>query len=318
MLYCRLVMQEKINGSVPATGSAPPIAEEVSSHAAAAISRIDEKSIPEPLLRQVLLHFHRFDSSELSDSRVLESEVKRIVKKLAAKIEQVPPALRTPTEIDLQETHLGTVDPKTAELVHHTYHYLGSPRESGVHLGLYSGKISGEPKLITLVTLSDFDLPHMVDALPAGIGRDQVMVLARLFSFSWCPRNAMSHTLGLTFSWIRKHRPNVRILLTYLDPNLGFRGTIYRATNWFLFGREHKKRYLYLDGEYVTDRAMIRKYGTADLQKLRALLGSRIEKSREPLRPLEVYVYFLYPRDRAQYQGHTVHEFTPPAALVGG
>jgi hypothetical protein len=161
-------------------------------------------------------------------------------------------------------------------------------------------------------------LPHIVNALPSGIRREQVMVLSRLFSFSWCPRNAMSRTLGLTFSWVRNHRPDVRMLLTYLDPNLGFRGTIYRATNWVLFGRENKKRYLYLDGDYVTDRAMIKKCGTADLQKLEAMMGSRIASSREPLRPLEVYAYFLDPKERAKYNGDTVHEFTPPAELVGG
>jgi len=311
-------MQENIHRSVTASASAPANAEAVGPSLATAISRLDEKSIPESLLRQVLLHVHRFDSAELSSSGVLEHEVTRIGARLAAEIEQVPEELRHPVEVSLQGTHLDMVDPKTAELVHRTYHYLGSPRENGIHLGLYSDSVSGDPKLITLVTLSEFDLPHIVPALPSGIRREQVMVISRLFSFSWCPRNAMSRTLGLTFSWIRKHRPDVRMLLTYLDPNLGFLGTIYQATNWVLFGRENKKRYLYLNGDYVTDRAMIKKYGTADLQKLQALLGSQIARSREALRPLEVYAYFLDRKDRAKYGQGVAHVFIPPHALVGG
>jgi hypothetical protein len=311
-------MQQGFDKSVPASGSAPPIAEGIGASIAAAISRIDEKNIPESLLRQVLLHLHRFGITEISTLGVLEHEVSRIGERLAAKIAQVPVELRSPAEVNLQGTHLDIVDLKTAELVHRTYHYLGSPRENGIHLGLYSDRVSGDPKLMTLVTLSEFDLPHIVNALPSGIHGEQVMVLSRLFSFSWCPRNAMSHTLGLTFSWVRQHRPGVRMLLTYLDPNLGFRGTIYRATNWILFGRENKKRYLYLDGDYVTDRRMIKEYGTADLEKLEALLGSRIASSREPLRQLELYAYFLDPKDRAKHSQGFAHVFIPPHALVGG
>jgi hypothetical protein len=107
------------------------------------------------------------------------------------------------------------------------------------------------------------------------------------------------------------------MLLTYLDPNLGFRGTVYRATNWVLFGREKKTRYLYLDDNYVTDRRMIKEYGTADLLKLRPLLGSRITSSHEPLRPLELYIYFLDSEDRSRHNQSSVHEFTPPSELVG-
>ncbi len=284
-----------------------------------AISLIDTKIIPEALLRQVLLHLHRFSLAELTDPEVVGREVRRIEKRVAAKLERVPSDLKERAAVDLQSTYFKVVDSRIAELVHESYHYLGSPRRNGVHLGLFSPNSPPRlPKLMTLVTLSDFDLPHVIEALPSGIHSDEVLVLSRLFSFPWCPRNAMSRTLGNTFSWILKQRSNVKLLLTYLDPNLGFHGTIYRATNWILFGQEKKKRYLFLDGDYVTDRRMIRQFGTADLRKLASLLGSRLTSSQAALRPLELYAYFLDPRDRAKYNRGFVRELTPPSALVGG
>jgi hypothetical protein len=282
------------------------------------MSRIDETRIPESLLRQVLLQIHRFSIDELNTPGVLEREIGRVAERVNAKLEAVPDDLSQPFEVDLQSTHLGLVDSTTAELVHGAYHYLGSPRGNGIHLGLFSNTTLRRPHLMTLVTFSKFDLPHIVSGLPLGIRPEEVVLLSRLFSFSWCPRNAMSHTLGLTFSWVRKHRPEVRMLITYLDPNLGFRGTIYQATNWIFFGKENKRRYLYLDGNYVTDRAMIKQYGTADLQKLEALLGRRITSSKQPLRPLELYAYLLDRRDRAKHTPELPHVFTPPPALVGG
>jgi hypothetical protein len=230
----------------------------------------------------------------------------------------VPEHFKTAIPVDLRTTRLRSVEPQTAEIVHRACHYLGSFRGDSIHLGLYSDTDTGQhANLVSLVTLSNLDLPHVIPALPPGMKRDQVLVLSRLYSFPWGPRNTISYTLGRVFSWIREHKPDVRILLTYLDPNLGFQGTVYRATNWVLFGREKKNRYLYLDGNYVTDRRMIRDYGTADLTKLEPLLGNRITSSQQPLRPLEIYSYFLDRQDRSKQDQFPVHDFTPPSELVG-
>lgn len=282
------------------------------------VSYIPDNIQAERLLRTVLLHLHRFDLDQVKDPGVIEREVARVAEKARAQLDDVPEQFKTGTSVDLRETELRPVDPLTAEVVHRACHYLGSFRGDGVHLGLYSDiDVSQRAKLVSLVTLSNLDLPHVIPALPSGVKREQVLVLSRLYSFPWGPRNTVSYTLGRVFSWIRKHKPDVKMLLTYLDPNLGFQGTVYRATNWVLFGRERKSRYLYLDGNYVTDRRMISEYGTADLLKLGPLLGSRIASSQQPLRPLELYAYFLDSQDRNKHNPILVHEFTPPSELVG-
>jgi len=95
---------------------------------------------------------------------------------------------------------------------------------------------------------------------------------------------------------LRKKQPAIRLLLTYLDPNLGFTGSVYRSTNWFHFGRETKKPYYYSGSEYITTRELIRRHHTVDPLELLERDGELCRSSLELL-PLEVYGYWLS-RDR--------------------
>lgn len=269
---------------------------------------------------RLALQLHRFDDRQVGDFNCVISEAKRIAENIRARYRTLPKGLLAgpASPIALRSTRLGTVAAGTAASIHACLHYLGSPRGEGIHLGLLPLAEEGQfAQLLSLGTLSQFDLPHVASCLPFGIRPEQVLVLSRLFASPWAPRNTISHTLGRVRSWLREKRPDVRMLLTYLDPNAGFHGSVYRAANWSLFGIERKKRYLYLDGEYVTDRRMIREHGTADYQQLSSLLGKRIETSRTPLRPLELYVYYLDRRLQNRKGDERRREFVPPPSLVG-
>lgn len=271
------------------------------------------------LLRQFVLHVYRFKNAELACAE-MESECRRLAEKILRSRGELPYEFRSPAVpgVELRRTRLAEVDPQSALLIHSAYHYLGSFRGDGLHLGLYADSADEfGPRLCSVVTLSPFDLAHIADALPDGLSAEQVLVVSRVFAFDWCPRNTASYTLGRVFAWLRQRLPHVKLLLTYLNPNLGFRGTIYRATNWRLFGLEKKGRYLYLDSDYVTDRQMLRRFGTADFERLRLLLGDRIAASTASLRPLEVYAY---PLDRRVAWGDAAafaNEFEPSSKLVG-
>jgi hypothetical protein len=215
---------------------------------------------------------------------------------------------------ELSGAKLEALDPSLAQLLQENYHYLGSYRSDGVHFGL---NISGGRQLLSAVTLSPFDLPHLVDALPESIRPGEVMVLSRMLAFSWSPRNTISHTLSRVVDALRERLPHVKLLLTYLNPNLGFTGSSYKASNWLLFGKERKKRYLYFDTNYVTDRNMIELYGTADLYKLRSTVGDRITSSVQTLEPLRIYAYFLDTAMRRKFKGEFDYDFEPNSKVVG-
>jgi hypothetical protein len=171
---------------------------------------------------------------------------------------------------------------------------------------------------MSLVSLSPFDLWHIREALPYTIHPEEVLVLSRLFAYDTAPPNTVSFTLGRVFAWLQSHMPPIKALISYLNPNLGFRGTVYKATNWRLLGEEAKSRYLYIGGNYVTDRYAIKTYGTADARKLANVLGSAISTSVRQLLPLQIFIYFLDPSLRAAAPPTFGNHFVPDSALVGG
>src|SRR5260370_4549700 len=100
-------------------------------------------------------------------------------------------------------------------------------------------------------SLNTFYLRHLVpSSIPPTMARGSV-VLSRLLALPGAPQNSLSRLIGGVFDWLRKHDRSVETVLTYNNPNLGFRGTIYRATNWQMLGFEDKRPDMLLDGDDV-------------------------------------------------------------------
>ncbi len=186
---------------------------------------------------------------------------------------------------------LGLVSVELASLYHSEFHYLASPRPEGVHLGLHA---PGQPPACVL-SFAPFDLDHLTPQLPAGIRPDQILVLTRQVTVGNAPRNTWSYTFARACRWLRAHRPATRLLITYLDPNLGFAGASYLAANWSYFGDERKGRYVFVDGVPVTNRELVARYGTARYDDLAERLGGRVRRTDCPLVPLKL---LMFPLDR--------------------
>jgi hypothetical protein len=272
------------------------------------------------LERQILLHLARFPLPERIMREQIWKEARRIAARLAERRMQAPPEITVTglAGVEFRRTHLDLVDSDLAQAVHTAFHYLGSPRYEGIHLGLYA-ELPGyrRPRIMSLVSLSQFDLWHIREALPYAIHPEEVLVLSRLFAFDTAPPNTVSFTLGRVFAWLQTHMPPIKALISYLNPNLGFHGTVYKATNWRMLGEEAKSRYLYIGGNYVTDRYAIKTYGTADARKLTNVLGSAFSTSERQLLPLQIFIYFLDPSLRAAAPPTFGNHFVPDSTLVG-
>jgi hypothetical protein len=66
--------------------------------------------------------------------------------------------------------------------------------------------------------------------------------LARLWVEDWMPLNTESWLLGQAVRYVKKNRPDVRFLVSYADPSVGHKGTIYKAGNWKADGRTDDER----------------------------------------------------------------------------
>jgi hypothetical protein len=162
------------------------------------------------------------------------------------------------------------------------FHYLGSHRSPGAYYGAFD---SHEGQLVSVIVTADLDMPAVAKLLT---NTAPTRVVARMFSFTGAPRNTLSRLLAfvareeaVTFG--------ARQLVTYVNPQLGFTGSTYRASGWSLLGYEPGTHYLYLDGNYITDRELVRRFGSSDYLALRQRLGDRIDASRIELEPLLVF-----------------------------
>jgi hypothetical protein len=136
---------------------------------------------------------------------------------------------------------------------------------------------------MALATLSPMDIGNLEPLFPVEDSRKRCLVLSRLFAFDWAPRNTISFLLGQMSRWAASEAPEVDWLLTYLNPNLGFTGASYQASNWSLI-LEMAVRYAYLDDDYITFRALM----AVPPERRQAL-----RYSQYALQPLKLFRYGL-------------------------
>lgn len=182
-----------------------------------------------------------------------------------------------PEAPSLSELEVRIIKQQDAEPVLAHFHYLRSFREDSVSVAaLYKHRI------VALCSVSPLDLSALARRLRIDSFREAAMI-SRVFAFDWAPRNVISYLLARTDE-SKAVSSNVRVLLTYLNPNMGFTGASYKAANWVQLGLETGTRYAYLHGEYITDRR---------LSSLPPFERHSVEYSQMPLLPLEVMGRFI-------------------------
>lgn len=267
------------------------------------------------LLHRALQQLSRFSDTELQDKKIVSKEIERCAQRLKG-VKRKYQHFFEPSQksVGLRELSFRKVPKSVASIVNRKFHYIGYNRSKSIYLGFFLDDMKGQGKLVSMITLSPFDLEHVRSFLPEGITSKNVLVVSRIFAFDWAPKNCISFMMGRMFSWLRQNKPQIKFLLTYLNPNVCFSGTSYKASNWILFGREPGLKYAYLDGEYITLRALREKFNTSDLNYLKSLLQNRLEFSIQPLAPLRLYAYFLDKHLKNAWQEPIDFRKEPPIA----
>ena len=266
------------------------------------------------LLKQSLLHLPRFSSSDLSYNSILQSEVMRLANRMKEARRGYEHFQKAPQDLALDDLEIDHVAENIAKIIHEKFHYIGQYRKNSEHIGLFY-KTKDERRIVGLISFSKFDLSHLTTYF-ANLEINKIMVVSRIFSFDYAPKNFVSFMISKSIDKLRNANHDVSLLLTYLNPNLGFRGTTYRASNWKLFGKEEITRYVYLDGNYATLRALREYYGITDLQTLESKLGKRLTYSVQPLEPLQIFVYPLKKHLKGEFSKDTNNSISkdPPIA----
>jgi hypothetical protein len=236
------------------------------------------------LVHRTLLHLPRENPSAVTPQSI-EAETRRLARR--AQQECAPFAGRIPPNnpVSLDSLDFGEVDIEPANTIVRCFHYIGSSRPLAAALGAYRPPnvrtLSELP--VILLGLSDFDLGNIAGACPS-LNRGSVIVLSRVYSFASAPRNALSRGLRQVRAWLRIHRPSVRWIVTYVNPNLGFRAASYRADNWQLLGQEPFMPSYDRTGDYITPR------GVATTREANEHPGLQPGDSAWALKPLQVFI----------------------------
>jgi len=251
------------------------------------------------ILRQVLLHLPLYRNLEPSqDGRIDVRKHSKVIDNEIVRLAQMLISDRTQSDLNsliprgalcaVSDLHFGPVDDDIACSLFGTYHYLRSPRHDATSWGLFDPSHSSDIP-VALASISPCDLYNLEPSLVRmGLGGlEEAVVLSRVLGTRELPTNVMSVLLSRVAQRIRGEWPTVRLLLTYLNTNVGFRGASLVAANWFVFARENKEHYLYENGQYKTERHFLAKYGTVNVESLRGM--ANVQHSQWALDPLHVF-----------------------------
>lgn len=127
---------------------------------------------------------------------------------------------------------LKVISAKEAKRVVIANHYSGKVyTKSRLHIGVFfAGRIEGAMQ---------FGPPldqRKVNGLVSGTSWQGMMELNRMAFSETLPRNSESRALGIAFKLIRRHRPDIKWILSYSDATRCGDGTIYRASGFVLTG----------------------------------------------------------------------------------
>ena len=123
-----------------------------------------------------------------------------------------------------------------------------------------------------------------------------ILELTRLFIHDGYGKNIESLALGKSFDWLKQNAPNIKALLSYSDPKVSHKGTIYQATNWIYQGNKTKilesRQFKFEEhGDWLHSRTVSAQYGTNGVPALTKKVGHTFWWRVEP--PKHRYVYIL-------------------------
>jgi hypothetical protein len=147
-------------------------------------------------------------------------------------------------------------------------HYSGKVvNNSSLHLGVFlNGALLGAMQFGPPLQRSSM-LP-----LVEGTEWNQMLELNRMAFDDRLPRNSESRAMGVAFRLIRRHRPDIKWILSFSDGTQCGDGAIYRASGFVLTAiKQNGSIFRMPDGSTVVDMAL--RPGVAKGEKWRAIAG---------------------------------------------
>lgn len=124
-------------------------------------------------------------------------------------------------------------------------------------------------KLLGCLTYGDPVGNNVVNSISSEVGQGDVLELTRLYITDDTPKNTESWFISQSFKWLRKHKPEIKALVSYADPAAGHSGVIYKATNWLYCptGQIAANYFISFDGvNFKHNRTLSNKYNNLGIK----------------------------------------------------
>jgi hypothetical protein len=243
---------------------------------------------PRSLAVRTLLHLPRVASY---GGWVRRSQAQRELRISAERLHSDTRAARTHLPVEkfsLPELTFEVIDRSRALPILTSLHYLRSARQDSVYFALVD-PIDRLPVSLCSVSPLQWKCVGSQIRTQFAIRPEQAWDVTRVYSVDTAPANAISSLLSRVRTYFRRNMPSAGLLVTAVDPNLGFTGCSYRAANWQHWMTVKARPYVYESGRYITPRQLRDTYGTSSLVELRANYPGRFQSSR--VRLLDSMIY---------------------------
>lgn len=207
--------------------------------------------------------------------------------------------------VDTDRTIVRHINKNVAASFIEKHHYTHKASSCRYALGLYVVEEShsffegASEKLIGVMTyghpVSNRTVASITKTHPLEL--DEVLELTRLVCFDGYGKNLESHFIGASFKWLKQNAPEVKVLVSYADPEQTHTGTIYRATNWYYQGCGVSKLMpdysikLFENSEWIHSRTVGERYGNKNIENLASRIGHTFWRKEETAK--HRYIYFL-------------------------
>jgi hypothetical protein len=184
------------------------------------------------------------------------------------------------------------------------HHYTGKFSSTRYALGVFYVEDSehmffggDNEKLIGCMTYGHPVSNRTVGSITDGLELDEVLELTRLCALDGYGKNLESYVIAQSFDWLKKHAPEVKVLVSYADPEQAHTGGIYRATNWLYQGCGYSKLmpdYSIRINEtdlWTHSRTVGSRWGNKSVENLAKSIGQTFFRKEETAK--HRYVYFL-------------------------
>lgn len=156
-------------------------------------------------------------------------------------------------EASVIPARFGSVAGYTADDINNHLHYIRSTRNDSVaNYGLF---IDSAETPYASVSFSQCKRGYQVDALNESAGLDlkpeEVLSMTRAFTFNNAPKNSMSKLFHQSHNRIKQEFPDIRAVVTALNPYTGFEGGIFTGASYTPYALSPMEYWYDNDGYYV-------------------------------------------------------------------